>query len=624
MEKIILEEVLKQLGKSPTELSKKNISNIKETLPIPTEYQILWADVKFGARISGLVITDKALVIKSDKETLKQYNKSCAEKKDKQNAIYHLLKWEYFDPDDFEIQTGTGNTVILYNKTKVLSSADLRMSKVFKYYKSEIEKFAKAASVASANIFSDFESVVPANFARVNTKTGHGEMAEEALTLIDKLTGKEAEVIGRTNIKDGADRLVDGIQIQTKYCSDGAKCVNDCFDKATGSFRYFNQDGTPMQVEVPSDKYYEALNAFRTKILEGKVPGVTNPDDAAKYICKGKLTYQQALNLCKPGTIESLTYDAATGFVYCSFALGITFLTTYVICYAQTGDKKKAMNAALSAGLQVFGLSFMSHILVSQVARSTLTKQLIPMSTYLVKSLGYKATQNIVNAIRAMSGKGAISGAAATKQLAKIFRSNVVTSAITFVVFSVPDTFNMFAKKLSGAQYTKNMLSLVGTMASAGGGTIAASLGAAKIGAITGTTINPGVGTAIGISGGLVGGLLGGTAVKALGDGIREDDSIILSRMFNGVVVNLVYEYMLQESELEVLIEKLNQVKPKEFKKLFKDLIAEKSQDAKIDAFVRHYFEEIIRNRPSVKEPTADDIVDLLKQFGEATGVEDE
>jgi len=161
------------------------------------------------------------------------------------------------------------------------------------------------------------------------------------------------------------------------------------------------------------------------------------------------------------------------------------------------------------------------------------------------------------------------------------------------------------------------MLSLVGTMAAAGGGTLAASLSAAKAGAITGTIINPGVGIAIGIGGGLVGGLVGGTVVKALGDSVREDHSIILSRMFNGIVINLVYEYMLQESELDVLIEKFNQIKPKEFKKLFKDLIAVKSQDAKIDTFVRHYFEEIIRSRPSIAEPTEDDIVDLLKQFDE-------
>lgn len=150
---------------------------------------------------------------------------------------------------------------------------------------------------------------------------------------------------------------------------------------------------------------------------------------------------------------------------------------------------------------------------------------------------------------------------------------------------------------------------------SAGGGTLAASIGAAKIGAATGTTIHPGIGTAIGVGGGLIGGAIGGTAVKALGDKIREDDSIILSRMFNGVLLNLIYEYMLQETEIDVLIEKLNSIKTKEFKKLFKDLISAKSQDKTIDNFVRHYFEEIIRSRPVIAEPSADDLVELLKQF---------
>jgi hypothetical protein len=220
-----------------------------------------------------------------------------------------------------------------------------------------------------------------------------------------------------------------------------------------------------------------------------------------------------------------------------------------------------------------------------------------------------------VNAIRAMSGKGAISGAAASKQLAKILRSNVITSAITFVAFSVPDTFNIFTKKISGAQYTKNMLSLMGTMAAAGGGTVATSIGAAKIGATTGTTISPGVGTAIGIGGGLAAGLIGGTVIKALGDRVRDDDSVILARMFNGIVVNIVFEYMLQESELDELVEKFNAIKPKEFKKLFKDLIAEEQQATKIDSFVRHYFEAIIRKRPTIAEPRIDEFVDLLSRF---------
>ena len=162
------------------------------------------------------------------------------------------------------------------------------------------------------------------------------------------------------------------------------------------------------------------------------------------------------------------------------------------------------------------------------------------------------------------------------------------------------------------------MLSLIGTMASAGGGTLGASLATAKICGILGTKVSPGVGTAIGVGGGLAGGLVGGTAVKVLGDKIREDDSIILSRMFNGVVIHLVYEYMLQEAELDLLIEKFNNIKPKEFKRLFKTLISEKKQEQRIRSFVRHYFEEIIHRRPSVAEPTAEDIVEMLRQLDNA------
>lgn len=101
-------------------------------------------------------------------------------------------------------------------------------------------------------------------------------------------------------------------------------------------------------------------------------------------------------------------------------------------------------------------------------------------------------------------------------------RSNVVTSLITIAVFSVPDTYNILRKRLSGAQYTKNMLSLIGVLATSSGGTLATSVATAKVAAAMGTTISPGVGTAIGIAGGLVGGLAGGSAIKFVADNIRE------------------------------------------------------------------------------------------------------
>lgn len=199
------------------------------------------------------------------------------------------------------------------------------------------------------------------------------------------------------------------------------------------------------------------------------------------------------------------------------------------------------------------------------------------------------------------------------KQLAKILRSNVVTSAITVVVFSAPDTYNIFRRRLSAAQYTKNMLSLVGTMASAGGGTVATSVAAAKIAGAAGTTIAPGVGTAIGIGGGLIGGFVGGTAIKFIGDAAVEDDSVILSRLFNAVVVNLIYEYMLSESEIDVVIEKFNEISSRKFSKLFKEVMAADRQERVIEKYIRHYYEEVIRSRPKIGEPTPADLIDFVE-----------
>lgn len=614
---LIVEEAIKEFKKiNDTQLTAKEKKKIHELFPIPREQEILWADNIKKNKIYGMVLTDSGFFIKASPKAVKQANEG-AEKKDRVSSIYHYIRWEYFNPEDFELKKVSDNRYdILFNGKRLFNIVSER--DFFKYYSDTYDKIIKEATTSAENIFADLEAVVPENFAKVNSKHGHGEMAEEALTLLDKLQGKEAEVIGRTNEKNGADRIVDGVKIQTKYYSTGKSCINSCFDKTTGQFRYLDSNGKPILIEVPKDKYAEAINEFRNKILEGKVPGVTNPDDASKYIKKGQLTYKQALNLCRPGTIESLTYDAVTGAINCSFAFGITFLATFVLAYSRTGNRMEAFSSAFAAGIQVFGLSFFAHVLTQQIARTTLTKQLIPLSTYIVESMGYKTVQTIVNAIRSMAGKSAISGAAAMKQLAKILRSNVVTSVITFAVFSVPDTYNMFKKRLSTAQYTKNMLSLIGTMATAGAGTIATSVAAAKIGAATGTTIAPGVGTAIGIGGGLITGIAGCTAIKTVSDHIREDDSVILSRLFNGVVINLIYEYMLSESEMDTLIEKLNDIKPKEFKKLFSSVIEAKEQEKEIDNFIRHYYEEIIRTRSRLPEPKPEDFVEFFKQFEDA------
>ena len=136
---------------------------------------------------------------------------------------------------------------------------------------------------------------------KFHARQGHGFAAERANHLYDKLTGKDAKIIGDDNAKNGADRIVDGQSIQSKYCKSGSSCVNECFD-SKGNFRYM-ENGKPMKIEVPSDKYNDAVKAMEEKIRRGQVEGVSDPKEASKIIRKGHFTYEQARNIAKAGTV---------------------------------------------------------------------------------------------------------------------------------------------------------------------------------------------------------------------------------------------------------------------------------------------------------------------------------
>jgi hypothetical protein len=138
----------------------------------------------------------------------------------------------------------------------------------------------------------------------LSAERGHGFAGEKANHLYDVFTGKNAEIVGGNNIKNGPDRLVDGIFIQTKYCSSGSACVAETFEN--GQFRYFNNDGTPMQIEVPSDKYESAIQAMQERIKKGQLKGIVDSNKAEDIIKKGSFTYEQVRNVENSGQLKVL------------------------------------------------------------------------------------------------------------------------------------------------------------------------------------------------------------------------------------------------------------------------------------------------------------------------------
>lgn len=195
-----IKDAIEEFNKiSSITLTKKSKKKIYEQFPIPREQRILWADNIANNKIYGTVITDIGIFFKASPTAVRQANEK-ADKKNQVSSIYHYFKWEYFSPEDFELKQISEDRYDIYFNGKRLFNIHKNYN-FFKYYADSYEKTIKESTVSAENIFADLEAVVPENFARVNSKHGHGEMAEEALTLLDKLQGHEANVIGRTNEK---------------------------------------------------------------------------------------------------------------------------------------------------------------------------------------------------------------------------------------------------------------------------------------------------------------------------------------------------------------------------------------------------------------------------------------
>lgn len=612
------QELLGSFRESPLPLTEANAAKVKSAFPIPREQTVVWADAEFDLRPSGIAMTEKGVYIKADADAF------AVPGKEKRQSRLFYFEWAYFEPGSFA-SDGESNLALtvdeacrsqFVSRCQALGSLeDDRAAGIDSELAAVDDTATKAAAVAAAATINSNGEVFVEQRAAVNNPAGHGELAEEANSIIDRLQGHQAEILGRDNAKNGPDRSVDGVLIQTKYYKTARGSLEACFDSSSHQYRYLAKDGTPMQLEVPKDQYQQVLRGFEKKISQGKVPGVSDPKDAEKIVRKGKLTYDQAVNLTKPGTVESVTYDAATGAVTCSCAFGLSFLATTFMAYRETRDVTGAVQAGIAAGVQVFGLSFAQHMVVSQISRAGLSNALMAPSQAVIGGLGFKASATIVNGLRALTGKTAISGAAASKQLAKMLRGNAVSAAVTLAVFSVPDTYKLFQGKASGAQYAQNMACLATSVAGGIAGATAAGVAAAKVGAAAGTAVSPGVGTIVGLAGGMVGGTVGTVAASAVGGILFEGDSASFGRYFNAMVSCMAVEYLLDGHEMDELLAVLNGVKPEEFKALMEETLSSQFQEAKVRAFLVPMFDEIVSRRERFALPTSRQISDALVKF---------
>lgn len=438
---------------------------------------------------------------------------------------------------------------------------------------------------------------------RLHARQGHGYAAEQANDGIDTLFGRNARILGDDNAKNGADRMVDGQFIQTKYCQDARTSVNAGFENGgQGSYRYLDKNGNPMQLEVPSDQYDEAVRCMEQKIKEGKVPGVSDPKRAKDLIRKGHVTYAQAKAIAKAGTIESLTFDAAHGVVIGASALGISATITFAQAIWNGESVEKAVEQSLIAGLQAGGAGFLIAVGTAQMARTGVNQVLMTPSIALVKVLPPPVRQALVNFLRTGAP---IYGEAATRNLAKLMRSNVIASTVTIVVLSSGNIINYFRGRISAAQ----LMAEVSVLAA---GIVGGYIGGAFLGALFGP-----LGA---IAGGMIVGSLSSSAAQKLISEFHESDAEKMIEILQDSLQQLAPGYLLNQEEGLLVVEELRKLLNAE---VLLCMFASKDQKLFADTLVEEAIHRVICCRAPISVPKCDEFTNGLARVFGSTSLEE-
>ncbi len=442
--------------------------------------------------------------------------------------------------------------------------------------------------------------------------TGHGWAAERGNNLIDNIKGifkgYHSIITGDNNVLNGPDRKIifnDGssLLIQSKYYKSASQGIAACFDEK--GYRYFDAEGSPMSIEVPADQYETAIGYMQNRIANGEIEGVSDINEAYNLVKKGSLSYKQALHLAKAGTVESILYDSYHACITASTAMGLSAAVSFAVNVWNGESVEKAINNSVYEGLRTGGKAFIISVLSKQIARTGLSKVMIPASKVIVQKLGPKAAAAIVNAFRPVGS--AIYGAAAMSSAAKLLRGNVISSAVSFVVLSAGDVIDIIDNRISLKQLIKN---LAKTAAGVGGAAAGFTGGAAL-----GSLIFPGAGTIVGGAFGLAGAALLGwgaeEGAKALADLIAEDDAIEMGRIIKEQLAELAQEYLLNEKELEQVISNIQD-------QLSADLLKDMYQSDDHEEFARQLIETaidpVVKSRQYIVLPAEDEYADYVAE----------
>ena len=301
-----------------------------------------------------------------------------------------------------------------------------------------MEKNVNNSTVNSASAASSAQSTNSyMQYTQYRNRQAHGWAAEDANAMADRLAGKRVEQVGRDNSRNGADRIVNGVQIQTKYCATAQDSVNAAFQDCR--YRY-----SGMKLEVPKDQYDEAVKLMADKIRSGQVPGVTDPAAAGDMVVKGNCTYNEARNIAKAGNIDSIKFDVKTQAVTCGLTCGMSFLLTYVNSVRDGKTHKEALKEASFQAAKSGATAMVVGVGTQQLLRTAVGRSMAASATHASRTVVNVACktqfgqQVMEKTASALVGKQIV-GQAAKNVLTKGMRTNMVTGGVMLAAQTIPD-----------------------------------------------------------------------------------------------------------------------------------------------------------------------------------------
>ena len=418
------------------------------------------------------------------------------------------------------------------------------------------------------------------NKSYMNGRQGHGYAAEYANLTVDRILNRnvinEAQNLDPNTgkqVTNGADRIVDGTYIQSKYVADFPSLWRGAFSSGEGRYMH---DGEWMKIEVPRDKYVNYKNELQKKIDSGDLNGIEPGTDAGIFLKKGYISYQESVSIAKAGTVEGVVIDAANG-VMCALPAATI---SAVIIFAQSIWNGNSADKAARASFEVFiegvGKVVAVHVVTSQLIRKNVR---IPITGESMENPLFNLANNLTGELKNTSF--AKTNIGQTLGMDKLTGQKLLSGTVTAIVYFGPDVYKYFQGRISEKQLFKNVTS------TAAGIAVGAKMGAAMR-----------------IVGMIAGGILGSMATKKVLDTFIIDDAQEMFVIFKEEFIDVITMSRLTREEFIQIADWT--VNNDDFSN-FLELMYSKEEPR---LFAREYLNELVQYTYSLRQPITIEMIE--------------